>query len=85
MLILLAERDGRRTPAGIVIARRLTHDDFAEMVGATRQWVSTMLERLTSQGMIDIQRTRIVILDMDRLRRFAGCQEEVPALVKPAG
>jgi len=79
MLLLLAERDGRRTPAGIVIARRLTHEDFAKMVGATRQWVSVMMERLTSQGMIDIHRTRIVILDVDRLRRFAGCQTEAPA------
>jgi CRP/FNR family transcriptional regulator, cyclic AMP receptor protein len=79
MLVLLAERDGRRTHAGIVIARRLTHDDLAKMVGATRQWVTTMMERLTSQGMIDIHRTRIVILDEDRLRRFADCQEEAPA------
>lgn len=79
MLVLLAERDGRRTHAGIVIVRRLTHDDLAKMVGATRQWVTTMMERLTSQGMIDIHRTRIVILDKDRLRRFADCQEEAPA------
>lgn len=78
MLLLLAERDGRRTQAGIVIARRLTHDDFAKMVGATRQWVTAMMERLTSQGMITIQRTRIVVLDEARLRRFAGCQEEGP-------
>jgi CRP-like cAMP-binding protein len=79
MLMLLAERDGRRTQAGVVIARRLTHEELAKMVGATRQWVTAMLERLTGQGMIDIHRTRIVILDEARLRRFAGCQIETPA------
>jgi CRP/FNR family transcriptional regulator, cyclic AMP receptor protein len=75
MLVLLAERDGRRTQAGIVIARRLTHEDLAKMVGATRQWVTAMMERLMSQGMIDIHRTRIVVLDEQRLRRFADCPQ----------
>lgn len=79
MLLLMAERDGRRTPHGIVIARRLTHEDLAKMVGATRQWVTTTLERLTTQHMICIHRTRIVILDEDRLRRFAGCVDDAPA------
>ena len=79
MLVLLAERDGRRTHTGIVIARRLTHDDLAKMVGATRQWVTAMMERLMRQGMIAIHRTRIVVLDEHRLRRFANSQEETPA------
>ncbi|SFK59004.1 Crp/Fnr family transcriptional regulator [Methylocapsa palsarum] len=79
MLILMGERDGRRTEGGLVIARRLTHDELAKMVGATRQWVTAMLERLTGQGLIEVQRTRIVILDETSLRRFAGCELEAPA------
>lgn len=78
MLLLMAERDGRQTRVGIAIARTLTHEELAKMVGATRQWVTTTLERLASQGMIDILRTRIVILDIDKLRRFAGCIDEPP-------
>lgn len=83
MLLLMAERDGRRTKAGVAIARTLTHEDLAKMVGATRQWVTTTLERLASQGMIDVHRTRIVILDAQKLRRFAGCMDEVSTERKP--
>jgi CRP/FNR family transcriptional regulator, cyclic AMP receptor protein len=75
MLLLLAERDGRKTARGVAISRTLTYDDLAKMVGATRQWVTTTLERLAEQGMIDSNRKRIVIIDAARLRRFAGCAE----------
>ena len=84
MLLLMAERDGKRTTKGIVIVRTLTHDDLAKMVGATRQWVTTTLERLANQGMIDIHRTRIVILNLEKLRRFAGCIDE-PTIGSAAG
>jgi CRP/FNR family transcriptional regulator, cyclic AMP receptor protein len=75
MLLVLAERDGRRTTRGVAISRTLTYDDLAKMVGATRQWVTTTLERLAEQGMIDSDRKRIVIIDAGRLRRFAGCAD----------
>jgi len=75
MLLLLAERDGRKTARGVAISRTLSYDDLAKMVGATRQWVTTTLERLASQGMIDSERKRIVIVDEERLRRFAGCAD----------
>ncbi|WP_084143751.1 Crp/Fnr family transcriptional regulator [Methylocapsa acidiphila] len=77
MLLLMAERDGRRTKAGVSIARTLTHDDMAKLVGATRQWITTTLERLESEGAIGIRRTRLVILDESRLRRFAGHVDEI--------
>ncbi|WP_156964563.1 Crp/Fnr family transcriptional regulator [Methylocapsa aurea] len=76
LLVLMADRDGRRCKEGVVISRTLTHEDLAKMVGATRQWVTMTLERLVAQGMIDIRRTQIVILDEQRLRRFAGCAVE---------
>lgn len=77
MLLLMAERDGRRTKAGVSIARRLTHDDLAKLVGATRQWITTTLERFESEGVIGVHRTRLVILDQAKLRRFAGHVEEM--------
>lgn len=77
MLLLMAERDGRRTNFGIVVSRTLTHEDLAKMVGATRQWVTITLERFASQGVIDMQRTRIVIRDLERMKSLSGCAEEV--------
>ncbi len=76
MLILMADRDGRRCKEGVVVSRTLTHEDLAKMVGATRQWVTTTLERLCAQGMIDMRPTQFVVRDEQRLRRFAGCADD---------
>jgi len=76
MLLLMADRDGRRTKAGVAIARRLTHEDLAKLVGATRQWVTATLERFEKGGAIGVLRTRLVILDHAKLRRFAGHIDE---------
>lgn len=72
LLILMADQDGRPTDNGIAIARTLTHEDLAKMVGATRQWVTITLERFGAQGMIAMRRTQIIIIDDQRLRGFAG-------------
>jgi CRP-like cAMP-binding protein len=75
LLLLMAERDGRPGTGGIVIRRRLTHGDLAKMVGATRQWVTVTLERLTEQGLIEVGPTEIAITNEPKLRRFAGCAD----------
>ena len=72
LLLLMANLDGRRTAEGIAISRTLTQEDLAKMVGSTRQWVTTTLERFREQGMVDVSPSRILIRDEDRLRRFAG-------------
>lgn len=72
LLLLMADLDGRRTPEGIVIGRTLTQEDLAKMVGSTRQWVTTSLDRFREQGFIAIMPNKIVIADEDALRRFAG-------------
>ncbi|MEJ0095200.1 MAG: Crp/Fnr family transcriptional regulator [Methylocella sp.] len=73
LLVLMADRDGRRCKEGVVVSRTLTHEDLAKMVGATRQWVTTTLERLCAQGMIDVRPAQFIVRDEQRLRRFAGC------------
>jgi CRP/FNR family transcriptional regulator, cyclic AMP receptor protein len=77
LLLLMADRDGRPTDDGIVIARTLTHDDLAKMIGATRQWVRTTLDRLHAQGMIELRATLIVITNARELYRFAGYSDEL--------
>lgn len=72
LLVLMANLDGHATENGIVIGRTLSQEDLAKMVGSTRQWVTTTLDRFREQGMIEITPTRIVIRNEDALRRFAG-------------
>ena len=45
----------------------LTHKDIANLVGTTRQTVTTLLNELRSEGMIDFTRRTIYIADINNL------------------
>lgn len=57
-------------PAPIPI--RLTHEEIAQVVGSTRQTVTTILNDLEAQGLIQVRPRAISITDWDRLQRVAG-------------
>ncbi len=64
LLRLATEQDGR-TITG------LTHQDLAEMIGTYRETATQVLNDLKNDGLIEIGRKRIAILDLDRLRKIA--------------
>ena len=70
--VLLALCDNYGIPAadghGVVIAVNLTHEDLAHMVGASRQWVTTTLDRLQKKDIVHIRKRQLVILRPDLLR-----------------
>lgn len=47
---------------------RLTHQDLASMIGATRETVTSVLNRFRKMGLISIRRREIVIKGIQRLR-----------------
>ncbi len=51
--------------------RGLTHQDLAEMVGTYRETATQVLNELKSQGLIEIRRKRIQILDREGLQDVA--------------
>jgi CRP-like cAMP-binding protein len=61
LLQAMADAYGHPTPEGVVIERTVTHEQFAMMVGATRQWVSVSLERMQREGRLRISRSQIVL------------------------
>jgi CRP/FNR family transcriptional regulator, cyclic AMP receptor protein len=69
LLLKLSEMSGREHPEGTVIEHRFTQDDLANMIGATRQWVSVTLKRLRRQGIVQFKGRELIILDHDALRR----------------
>lgn len=71
LLFNLAEERGIRTPRGVLIDCAPTHEEFAAMVGATRQWVSMTMERFRAGGLIEVNRRRIVVLRLAALRALA--------------
>ena len=45
LLLILADNDGRAEGDRAVIRRVLTHEELANMVGSTRQWVTASLKK----------------------------------------
>ncbi|WEK54879.1 MAG: Crp/Fnr family transcriptional regulator [Candidatus Cohnella colombiensis] len=67
------ERDGK-----IVINRRISHTEIAEMIGATRESVNRMLSDLREKGIVTLDRHLLVIHDIEYLRDICHC-ENCPA------
>ena len=73
LLLTLCELDGREAAGEILIDRSLTHEELANMVGATRQWVTASIDRFQKQSLLKVIDRKFVILDRDRLERLAEC------------
>lgn len=65
LLIRLANERGANDITG------LTHQDLAETIGTYRETATQVLNDMKAQGLIDIGRKRIEILDMERLAAVA--------------
>lgn len=71
-VLLLARRVGRRTSAGLRIELRISHDEWAAMIGTTRPRVSTFLADFRRMKLIDVSRERHLVIQEDCLRRYLG-------------
>lgn len=67
-ILNLAEEMGQTNAEGhILIDRPLTHQQLANLVGTTRETVTKILNEMKDNGLLDIRRHRITILDRDEL------------------
>lgn len=74
LLVELADQYGNATTNGIELGIRLSHQDMASIIGATRETVTTLLGEMQAEGLVKIRRQRLLICDLPRL---AG--SEMPA------
>jgi CRP-like cAMP-binding protein len=58
----LAQFFGRRVDRGVLIDERFTHEEIAEMVGASRQWVTTAINALEQEGAVEVRKHRITVI-----------------------
>jgi CRP/FNR family transcriptional regulator, cyclic AMP receptor protein len=65
LLLQLAEERGTQTITG------LTHQDLGERIGTYRETTTQTLNMFKSEGLIDIGRKRITLLDVDGLQEIA--------------
>ncbi|KAB8188661.1 helix-turn-helix domain-containing protein [Nonomuraea phyllanthi] len=70
-LLELADRYGEQTGAGVRVALPLSQDELAGWTGSSREAVSKALRSLRDRGLIETGRRRVVIHDLDGLRRRA--------------
>lgn len=67
-ILNLAEEMGQANAEGhILIDRPLTHQQLANLVGTTRETVTKILNEMKDNGLLDIRRHRITVLDRDEL------------------
>jgi CRP/FNR family cyclic AMP-dependent transcriptional regulator len=71
-LIELADRYGDRTEDGIAITLALSQEELAAWTGASRAGVAQALHTLRELGWIATSRRRLLIRDLDALRRRAA-------------
>lgn len=71
-LLEMAERHGVETDDGVLIDLRLTQQDLASVVGASRVAVNRMLGLFQDKGLLRIDKQRICIRRPDDLRRQIG-------------
>jgi CRP/FNR family transcriptional regulator, cyclic AMP receptor protein len=48
----------------------LTHDDIAKLIGSARQTVTTTINQLETDGLLNISRKKIIIPDMKKLKQL---------------
>lgn len=66
----LAWQCGQPHKDGILLNIRLTHQDFANCIGTTRQSVTQILSTLKEEGIIKMQNKQIIIGDLQKLEQY---------------
>lgn len=74
-MTILEESHRRRINGKPVDEIRITQQELAGLVGASRESISRTMTRLEQRGMVQTRRGRIRILDRERLRELSGTSE----------
>lgn len=72
LLLELVEQYGRPVPEGILIDLKLSHQDLASIIGATRESVTLLLGEMHAEGQVQAGRQRVVVRSPERMARLLG-------------
>ncbi|CAN5388262.1 Crp/Fnr family transcriptional regulator [soil metagenome] len=70
-LVELLDRFGQPAEIGMSIDARLTQQELADMIGTSRETLATTISSLRERRIVEMQNQRVVILNVDALRRLA--------------
>jgi CRP-like cAMP-binding protein len=71
-LVELCDRFGSEDGARVEIGLSLTQDELASWAGASREAVAKAMALLRTLGWVQTERRRILVLDLDSLRRYSA-------------
>ena len=80
LLLELAEQYGTQTDDGVSLGIRLSHQDLAAVIGATRETVTVTLGELQEQGLLRTGRRRITLTNLEALAKLV---DEKPPRLAP--
>lgn len=80
LLVRLGVSHGHSAGAHTHMGIPLTEQDIADMVGTTRQGVSTCLAQMKRQGIVDTERRFLIIKQPDGLQQIAEGMRDMPAI-----
>ena len=66
-LLRLAQKEGRRTGAGVEIALPVSNQELASQIGTVRELVSRNLSRLQSEGILKIDGRTVIVCNVKAL------------------
>ncbi|MCX8026918.1 MAG: Crp/Fnr family transcriptional regulator [Thermodesulfovibrionales bacterium] len=67
LIIKLSEICGEKTENGILISKKFTHQEMADMIGATRTTVTEVMNDFKRKGLLIYESGRITVVDSNRL------------------
>ena len=74
VLLQLSEKYGEEVPNGTLINVRLTHEDLANLIGTSRETVTTQLNKFTRLGLVKRQARHFVVAK-SKLTDFVRSEE----------
>ena len=80
LLVRLGANYGKLAGRYIQVGIPLTEQDIADMVGTSRQGVSTCLAEMKRQGIVDSERHFLIIKKLEDLHQIANGQSETMAI-----
>lgn len=78
LLLELAEQYGTQTSGGVELGIKLSHQELASVIGATRETVTVVLGELQEEGLVTVGRRKITIISLPALAE--SVHREAPTL-----
>ncbi len=69
---LVEQKLGENLPEGFCIPNYLKHEDIANLIGSSRQTVTTMINELETEGILSYNRQQICFLNVKKLQKLVS-------------